>query len=135
MVLPNTTGAMNVYLIPLPMRYNQGTGGWRSGGPAAQLCILSSRGMRIIRLVIGWILRHPFWFWPLCSVKKPLIFLLFPPVVSSCAERTELLGSVLFSLSLNFKQMALYYAPAIFFFLLASCVSESSAGREVVGEN
>ncbi|CAM9179196.1 unnamed protein product [Discosporangium mesarthrocarpum] len=33
------------------------------------------------------------------------------------------LGSILFSLSLNFKQMALYYAPAFFFSLLAWCVS------------
>lgn len=29
---------------------------------------------------------------------------------------------MLFSMSLNFKQMALYYAPAFFFFLLASCL-------------
>ncbi|KAK0188896.1 glycosyltransferase family 57 protein [Armillaria mellea] len=33
-----------------------------------------------------------------------------------------LVGAVLFSLSLSFKQMALYYAPAIGIFLLATCV-------------
>ncbi|CAM9428944.1 unnamed protein product [Pylaiella littoralis] len=51
--------------------------------------------------------------------------------VASGNRRGELLGSVLFSLSLNFKQMALYYACAFFFFLLASCVS-GSTDREVV---
>lgn len=35
---------------------------------------------------------------------------------------------MLFSLSLNFKQMALYYAPAIFFFLLTSCVRGGGGG-------
>ncbi len=56
--------------------------------------------------------------------------------------RAELLGSALFSLSLNFKQMALYYAPAIFFFLLASCVrgggggvgGGETGGRKATGE-
>lgn len=45
---------------------------------------------------------------------------------------TELLGSALFSLSLNFKQMALYYAPAFFFFLLAACVARggNASGNE-----
>lgn len=43
---------------------------------------------------------------------------------------------MLFSLSLNFKQMALYYAPAFFFFLLASCVlrGEGARGKETNGE-
>lgn len=44
---------------------------------------------------------------------------------------SELFGSLLFSLSLNFKQMALYYAPAIFFFLLACCLR---GGRGQGGE-
>ena len=44
---------------------------------------------------------------------------------------TELLGSVLFSLSLNFKQMALYYSPAFFFWLLASCMWSTSSGTAV----
>lgn len=34
----------------------------------------------------------------------------------------EFLGGVVFSLALNFKQMALYYAPAVGVFLLARCV-------------
>ncbi|CAM9445730.1 unnamed protein product, partial [Laminaria digitata] len=42
--------------------------------------------------------------------------------VASGERRGELLGSLLFTLSLNFKQMALYYAPAFFFYLLASCI-------------
>lgn len=45
------------------------------------------------------------------------------------AERAELFGSVLFSLSLNFKQMALYYAPAFFFHLLASCLRGAAGGK------
>ena len=32
-----------------------------------------------------------------------------------------ILGSICFSLALNFKQMALYYSPAIFPFLLGRC--------------
>lgn len=34
------------------------------------------------------------------------------------------LGSIFFCLSLGFKQMALYYAPAIFAFLLGRCFTE-----------
>jgi alpha-1,3-glucosyltransferase len=34
----------------------------------------------------------------------------------------EVLGSVMFCLSLNFKQMALYYAPVFFFALLGGCL-------------
>ena len=44
---------------------------------------------------------------------------------------TELLGSILFSLSLNFKQMALYYSPAFFFWLLASCMWSTASGTAV----
>eukprot|EP00903_Cladosiphon_okamuranus_P013142 g12256.t1 len=55
--------------------------------------------------------------------------------VAGGQRRGELLGSVLFSLSLNFKQMALYYAPAFFFFLLAACVTRGgiAPGREIGG--
>lgn len=60
-------------------------------------------------------------------VPFPLCWLLVAP-------RTELVGSVLFALSLNFKQMALYYAPAFFFYLLASCIW-GPAGGNTVGEN
>lgn len=31
----------------------------------------------------------------------------------------DLLGAIMFTLSLNFKQMSLYYAPAFFFYLLS----------------
>jgi alpha-1,3-glucosyltransferase len=34
------------------------------------------------------------------------------------------LGSFFFCLSLGFKQMALYYAPAVFAFLLGKCFKE-----------
>ena len=39
-----------------------------------------------------------------------------------------LLGAVLYCLSLNFKHMALYYAPAIFFYLLKGCLTPRTAG-------
>jgi alpha-1,3-glucosyltransferase len=35
-------------------------------------------------------------------------------------------GSFLFCLALNFKQMTLYYAPAVFFYLLGRCVAKPS---------
>eukprot|EP00752_Nemacystus_decipiens_P008931 g7973.t2 len=55
--------------------------------------------------------------------------------VAGGQRRGELLGSALFSLSLNFKQMALYYAPAFFCFLLASCVARggSPCGKDAGG--
>ncbi|CAN0072964.1 unnamed protein product, partial [Ectocarpus sp. 13 AM-2016] len=52
--------------------------------------------------------------------------------VASGKRRGELVGSALFSLSLNFKQMALYYAPAFFFYLLASCVWRNPVGTKAI---
>lgn len=43
------------------------------------------------------------------------------------------LGSFFFCLSLNFKQMALYYSPAFFFWLLAWAIW-GAASRTAVGE-
>ncbi|SJL03724.1 related to Probable dolichyl pyrophosphate Man9GlcNAc2 alpha-1,3-glucosyltransferase [Armillaria ostoyae] len=45
-------------------------------------------------------------------------------LLAACAfvNKRYLVGAVLFSLSLSFKQMALYYAPAIGIFLLATCI-------------
>lgn len=40
---------------------------------------------------------------------------------AAIADGRDLLGSMLFTLSLNFKQMALFYAPAFFFYLLYAC--------------
>lgn len=57
-----------------------------------------------------------------------LLFLRLRRANRNKKHRTELFGSVLFSLSLNFKQMALYYAPAFFFFLLASCALRGGGG-------
>ncbi|CAN0229545.1 unnamed protein product [Scytosiphon promiscuus] len=50
-------------------------------------------------------------------------------VASGKRRGAELFGSVLFALSLNFKQMALYYAPAFFFYLLASCLWGAAGGK------
>ncbi|CBJ33201.1 Dolichyl pyrophosphate Man9GlcNAc2 alpha-1,3-glucosyltransferase, family GT57 [Ectocarpus siliculosus] len=55
--------------------------------------------------------------------------------VASGKRGGELVGSALFSLSLNFKQMALYYAPAFFFYLLASCVWSNPAGTKAIGSH
>ena len=41
--------------------------------------------------------------------------------INSFAMERDLLGAVFFVLSLGFKQMALYYAPAIGAYLLAKC--------------
>ena len=38
----------------------------------------------------------------------------------------DAIGSILFCLSLNFKQMALYYAPVFFFMLLRKCLDKAS---------
>ena len=42
-------------------------------------------------------------------------------VVCVLADR-DVLGSIFFVLAINYKQMALYYAPAFFFFLLGKCL-------------
>lgn len=39
------------------------------------------------------------------------------------AQGRDLLGAICFVLSLGFKQMALYYAPAIGSYLIAKCLS------------
>lgn len=39
-------------------------------------------------------------------------------------SRHYLLGALAFCLALGFKQMALYYAPVIFAFLLGRCFTE-----------
>lgn len=43
------------------------------------------------------------------------------PEFSNC-----IVGSILFCLALNFKQMTLYYAPVVFFYLLGRCCSGDS---------
>ena len=43
-------------------------------------------------------------------------------------EGKDILGSIFFCLSLNFKQMALYYAPVFFFSLLKKCLDQGSIG-------
>lgn len=45
----------------------------------------------------------------------------------------EVLGSIMFCLSLNFKQMALYYSPVFFFVLLQSCVVTASSKGPTAG--
>lgn len=39
----------------------------------------------------------------------------------------DIIGSILFCLALNWKQMSLYYAPAVFAYLLGKCFSETSS--------
>mmetsp|Transcript_1979 Transcript_1979/g.4463 ORF Transcript_1979/g.4463 Transcript_1979/m.4463 type:complete len:517 (-) Transcript_1979:134-1684(-) len=43
--------------------------------------------------------------------------------ISQKRFRSCIYGSILFCLALNFKQMTLYYAPAVFFYLLGRCIS------------
>ena len=40
----------------------------------------------------------------------------------------DVLGSIFFCLALGFKQMALYFAPAIFAYLLGKCIKNKSQG-------
>ncbi|KAI8323906.1 glucosyltransferase required for N-linked glycosylation pathway [Martensiomyces pterosporus] len=48
--------------------------------------------------------------------------------VHLAAQRRYLLMAVMFSCSLMFKQMALYFAPPVFFFLLATCFQRGQQG-------
>jgi hypothetical protein len=43
----------------------------------------------------------------------------------------DILGSILFSLSLNHKQMGLFFAPAFFAHLLGKCLQQPTAARKV----
>lgn len=45
----------------------------------------------------------------------------------------EVLGSIMFCLSLNFKQMALYYSPVFFFVLLQSCCATAVKHGRLAG--
>lgn len=47
-------------------------------------------------------------------------------------RRLDMLACVLFCLSLNFKQMALYYAPVFFFAMLRNALAEPTAWRTVL---
>ncbi len=44
---------------------------------------------------------------------------------------SDILGSILFCLSLNFKQMALYYSPVFFFVLLYRCSQQNTWLRKI----
>lgn len=46
----------------------------------------------------------------------------------------DVLGSVLFVLAINYKQMALYYAPAFFFFLLGKCLVDQPTWARALGK-
>jgi hypothetical protein len=43
----------------------------------------------------------------------------------------DILGSILFSLSLNHKQMGLFFAPAFFAHLLGKCLQQPTVSRKV----
>lgn len=43
----------------------------------------------------------------------------------------DLIGSIFYVLSLNFKQMSLYYSPAIFFYLLGKNLDRSNMGKSI----
>ncbi|KYR01097.1 glycosyltransferase [Tieghemostelium lacteum] len=47
-------------------------------------------------------------------------------------KKQDLLGSLFFVLSLNYKQMSLYYAPAFFFFLLFSNFKVNQIGTSII---
>jgi alpha-1,3-glucosyltransferase len=52
-----------------------------------------------------------------------------PSSLSSDTDRSYYMAAVLFCLALNFKQMTLYYAPAVFAYLLGDCCGRSTVRR------
>jgi alpha-1,3-glucosyltransferase len=52
---------------------------------------------------------------------------------AAAAVGHDVLCSVLFSLSLNHKQMGLYYAPAFFAYLFGRCLQQRTPGGKVCG--
>ena len=52
-------------------------------------------------------------------------------VAAAAAAGRDVLGALLFSLSLNHKQMGLYYAPAFFAYLLGKCLQRRTAAGKV----
>ena len=48
---------------------------------------------------------------------------------TSILNDMDVMGSIFFCLALNFKQMALYYAPVFFFVLLRKCADKSTGWR------
>jgi alpha-1,3-glucosyltransferase len=77
--------------------------------------------------------------WAMCALASPATLLidhghfqyngvcLGLALLAACAVLADrdVVGSVLFCLSLNFKQMALYYAPVFFFALLRKCLDKA----------
>jgi len=55
-----------------------------------------------------------------------LAFYFFSLIKRPGVQLSDLMGAVCFSLALNFKQMSLYHAPAVFFFLLGRCSAGGS---------
>lgn len=50
---------------------------------------------------------------------------------AAIASGRDVLGSVLYCLSLNHKQMALYFAPAFFAHLMGTCLQKPTVGQKV----
>ena len=51
---------------------------------------------------------------------------------ASILNDMDVMGSIFFCLALNFKQMALYYAPVFFFVLLRKCADKSTGWRRLL---
>ena len=51
---------------------------------------------------------------------------------AAVAAGREVLGSVLYCVALNHKQMSLYYAPAFFAFLLGRCMQRATLAKKVI---
>jgi len=50
---------------------------------------------------------------------------------AAAASGMDVLGSILFCLSMNHKQMAVYYAPAFFAHLLGKCLQKRTLSSKV----
>ena len=53
-------------------------------------------------------------------------------ISSSTNELGPIVGSILFSLALNFKQMELYHAPAVFAYLFGRCVRHANRYTDII---
>jgi len=87
----------------------------------------------LLLLLAGWLRSEPCAYMTRCSFiicRYNNVSLGFTILSIALLFRQQFaLGGVLFVLSLCFKQMSLYHAPAFFFYLLALCIKAPSISQ------
>jgi len=66
------------------------------------------------------------------TISLGLALCSFHFITSSTNELGPIVGSILFSLALNFKQMELYHAPAVFAYLLGRCFRHANRYTHII---